>query len=420
MSKQNSSKVNKSDKIRKDVVAIVLVLLLIGAYVFYECYTATHVEVETITAVNSTVYDAIEAKALVVRDEHIIKTNANGVTVACVDDGEKVKLGGNVAMTFNNEDNAKSYSSLTNLHKELDYYIELESKSAGMATDVATIDKDILSDVNDYIRIINSNSYVPASACANELNDKLARRQMIIGQTIDFSGVKADLEKQINNINVSACQPTGYITSDVSGVFSSYTDGFEDTFNYNKVSELDVSTVKAYMEKASQPAEPAKAFGKLLTSYRWYFCCVLSADDVKGIANGEKLNVSIKDSDKVIECRVESGADLDLGVKETVLVLSCSQVDSQIISMRYEDIEIRFNEYTGFKVPASAIHIDENGNKCVYALVANQVAKRQGKIIYSTKDYVIFESGSNEKNSIRFYDQIITKGKELHDGKVYS
>jgi len=421
MSNSKEEKVNNNpDRIRKDIVLIIVMFALIGAYIFYECYTATHVEVETITAVTSTVYDSVEAKALVVRDEHLVNGNGGAVTVPCVSDGEKVKLGGNIAMVFSSEDNAKNYSDLTELHNQLDYYNELESKAAGTATDVASIDKDILSDVNDYIRVINSNSYSSLSSCTDDLNDKLARRQMIIGQDIDFSAVKENLQSQINGINVDSCKPTGYITTDESGIFSSYTDGFESTFDYKKITSVDVDTLRSYLESAGTVQPQADCIGKLIMDYNWYFCCVLSAEDVKEISDGDFLNVSLKDSDKVLNCEVVSGADVPLGQAETVLILKCSEIDGEITSMRVENIEIRFNEYSGFKVPASAVHIDEDGNKCVYALIANQVAKRQSEIIYSTKDYVVFDRDSENSDSIRFYDQIITKGKDLHDGKIYS
>lgn len=421
MSNSKTEKVNKNpDKIRKDVVAIILIFALIGAYIFYECYSATHVDVETISAVTSTVYESVETKALVVRDEHLVKDSGGAVTVPCVSDGEKVKLGGNIAMIFSSEENAKNYSNSIDLQEQLEYYNELESKAAGIATDVASIDKDILSDINDYVRLVNTASFSSLSSCCNDLNDKLTRRQMIIGQDIDFSSVKENLQSQIDAINIDSCKPTGYVTTDESGIFSSYTDGYEDAFDYDKITSIDIDTLKSYIEntQSSQPQE--NCIGKLIISYDWYFCCVLSADDVKGIDNGDDLNIALKDSDKVINCEVVSGADIPLGQSETVLILKCSQIDAEITSMRIEDIEIRFNEYSGFKVPSSAVHVDEDGNKCVYALVANQVAKRQGKIIYSTKDYVVFERDTQNSDSIRFYDRIITKGKDLHDGKVYS
>ncbi len=421
MKNSDKGKVNKgSGRIRGDIIAVVFVLLIIAGYIFYECYSVTHVDVETITAVTSTVYETIEAKALVVRDEHIVKSSAGGVTVADVESGEKVKLGGNVAMVFSSEDNAKTYLNSRDLHSQLDYYIELENKAAALSADVASIDKDILNDANEYVRIINSGSYGKLSDCADDLNDKFARRQIIIGESVDFSQIKSDLQAQINNINIDSCKPTGYVKADESGIFSSYTDGCESMFDYKKIKDIDPQMLKDYMDKAKNTQPEKDCFGKLITSYEWYFCCVVPARSVKGLKNGDLLNVALKSSDDVIECQIVSGADSDLGAEETVLVLRSSHMNSQIASMRLEDIEIRYSEYTGFKVPSSAIHVDEKGNKCVYALISNQVAKREGEIIYTTKDYVVFKNDSENSNTIRFYDQIITKGTDLYDGKVYS
>ena len=152
MANSKKEKVNNPNVISKDAFAIFFIILAIGVYVFIECYSAIHVDVETVTAVTSTVYESIDAKALVIRDEHIVN-DSGGVTVACAQDGEKVKLKGNIAKTFSSEESAKNYSLLQDLHSELEYYVDLESKSNGLSTDIKTIDRDILSDVNDYIRV---------------------------------------------------------------------------------------------------------------------------------------------------------------------------------------------------------------------------------------------------------------------------
>ena len=420
MAEEKAKKVNNASKyISKDVIVIAVVLIAIAAYIIAECYSATHVDIQTVTAVKSTVYQTLDKKALVIRDEHTVEENSSGVTVACVDDGEKVKVGGNIAMVFSNSDNAKSYSSALDLQSRLDYYINLESKSAGTATDVEQIDSDVINDVNDYIRSSSSNDFSAVQSAALDLNDKLTRRQMIIGEDIDFSTVKQGLEQKLNAINLESCKPTGYVSTKESGIFSSYSDGCETAFDYKNIDKLDVNTLDKYIAQAKK-AKKTDSLGKLITDYEWYFACKVSADEVKGIENGDILNVALKDSDKVIECEVVNGATLDLGVKEAVLILRSSEMDSELASMRLENIEIRFNEYTGFKVPSSAIHINDKGEKTVYALVANQVESRTGKVIYSTKDYVVFEYTPEDENSIRLYDQIITQGKDLHDGKVYT
>ena len=364
-------------------------------------------------------YETVDATAYVVRDEHIIDSDKSGVTVACVNDGEKVKKGGNIAMVFGSEQQAQSYTSVLDIQSSLDYYIDLESRSAGIATDVASIDKDILSDVNDYIRQASDYSAGGLDSSSKSLNDKLTRRQIIIGESIDFSDVKSRLEKEINSIDMNSCKPTDYVSTDESGIFSSYTDGCEGLVDYNKVTELTAEELDKAIEQGYK-TEKQNHLGKMITTYEWYFCCKVDADKIKGIKNGDKLSVALKDSDDVIDCTVVSGADVDLGVKETVLVLRNSAMDSSISAMRVENIEIRLKEYTGFKVPSSAIHVDEDGKKMVYALAANQVNARYGNIIYSTKDYVIFEYEPENSDGIRLYDQIITQGKDLYDGKIYT
>lgn len=420
MAQTQSKKVNKRyKKTFKDVAPIAVVLIIIAVYIFIEGYSATHVELETVTAVTSTVYETIDATALVVRDEHTLENAQSGVTVACAKDGEKVKQNGNVAMIFTSSANAKNYSSALEIQEKLDYYTDLESRSAGMATDVESIDKDILNDVNDYIRGASSYKSGVLEESSLSLNDKLTRRQIIIGEDIDFTAVKAKLQKQIDSLNTDASSPADYLTTDKSGIFSSYTDGCEGLVDYDKVTELTTSELDGLIKKASDTKKTAH-LGKLITTYEWYFCCKVNTSEIKGIKNGDKLTVALKDSDDVIDCTVISGADVDLGEKETVLVLRNSTMNSQIASMRVEEIEIRHNEYTGFKVPSDAVHIDKDGKKTVYALVANQVSARYGEIIYSTKDYAVFAYEPESSKGIRLYDQVITQGKDLYDGKIYT
>lgn len=421
MGKTKENKVNKtSKKIPGDIVAIILVLALIGGYIFYGCYSALNVDVETITAVKSTVYEAIDAQALVIRDEHTVSGSSGGVTVASVNNGEKVKAGGNIAMVFSSEEDATKYSSAQELQNQLSYYEELETQASGTVTDVEQIDSDILSDVNSYIRAVGNGRYDSLLEYSDDLNERFIRRQLTIGEKIDFSHVKSDIKNQLDEINVSTCSPVDYLTTEESGIFSSYTDGFESIVDYSKATEIDAATLKSCIEKASESENDSSSFGKLITSYEWYFCCVVPSEDTAKISDGDTLNVTLKSSDDILKCQVITGADPDLNTEETVLVLRCSDMNSRIASMRLEDIEIRYSEYEGFKIPASAVHVDDNGEKFVYALISNTVEKRSGEIIYSTKDYVVFGYDAQNSDSIRYYDQIITKGTDLHDGKVYS
>ena len=72
-------------KLRKDNVAIIIALVLVLIYVSYEVYSVTHIDLVTQTAVTSTVYEKIDADALVVRQEQVVTNASDGVTVASYD-----------------------------------------------------------------------------------------------------------------------------------------------------------------------------------------------------------------------------------------------------------------------------------------------------------------------------------------------
>ena len=67
-------------KLKKDNIAIIIAVLLIAAYIIFQFYTVSHIEIETQIATLSTVYEKIDATALVLRDEHAVESTGGGVT----------------------------------------------------------------------------------------------------------------------------------------------------------------------------------------------------------------------------------------------------------------------------------------------------------------------------------------------------
>ena len=172
------------------------------------------------------------------------------------------------------------------------------------------------------------------------------------------------------------------------------------------------------MEQAKNAA-PGENAGKLITDFEWYFCAVLDSQSVSGLANGDSIDVAVSGTDSVYSCKIVAGAEPELGQEQTALVLSCDEINSDTASMRLVDIEIRVNEYTGIRLPSSAVHVN-NGERGVYALVASVVEWRSAEVLYTDGDYAVLSYDPDAENGIKLYDQIIIQGKELHDGEVYN
>ena len=407
-------------KMKKDSLAIIIAVVLVFAYIFYECYSVVHIDFKTETAVLSTVYEKIDATALIVRDEHTISAATNAVTVPCLSDGDKINVGGNVAMNFSSNEAAENYSKYASIEESLKYYENLEAQTVGQAANVESINSEIEDNIDSFVRSAAKENIESVNEAGSRVNDSIIRRKMIIGENVDFVSIIQDLRKQADSLS-SSSKPESYIKTDESGVFSSYSDGFEKLVDYDKAEELSVDEIKSALDKVNEAKEEkGNNIGKLITSYAWYFECVVDSSDVIGLENGQKVEVALKDNDStVLTLQIVSGAEPEAGQKETALIMKSSYMASKLASIRKEDIEIRTGSFEGIKVPSEALHISKK-KKGVYALISSQVKFREAEVIYSEGDWVLLSYDPDSSNGIRLYDQIIIQGKELEDGKVYT
>lgn len=408
--KKQSYNVNKSN------VLIISVIVLIVLFVVIQFYKVTHIELKTQTATISTVYDNVSSEALFIRDESVVEKSPSGVTVACFQDGDKINVKGNVAMQFSSSKAAANYSKYAELTKQIKYYQTLEAQTVGQSADLETINEDIEQKVINYADGLAKNRI---GDTAEDLDSVLVRRQLIIGEDVNLLSIIENLRDQRNNYQ-SYSKPDRYIKTDKSGVFSSYTDGYENLIDYSKAEETTIDGFKSALKAVDKTQNVSNNIGKLVTSYTWYVQTLVSADTVKNLENGDYVNIVLKDdTSKSFKAEIVNGAEIALGQKETLLVLKLNEMDADIAKLRKAEIEIRRNTYEGIKVPSEALHVLD-GKKGVYVLIASQVKFREVNVIYSDDDYVLAEYDESNEKSIHLYDKIITQGKDLKDGKVYT
>lgn len=402
--------------VNKSNVLIISVIVLIVLFVVIQFYKVTHIELKTQTATISTVYDKVSSEALFIRDESVVEKSPSGVTVACFQDGDKINVNGNVAMQFSSSKAAANYSKYAELTKQIKYYQTLEAQTVGQSADLETINEDIEQKVINYADGLAKNQI---GDTAEDLDSVLVRRQLIIGEDVNLLSIIENLRDQRNNYQ-SYSKPDRYIKTDKSGVFSSYTDGYENLIDYSKVEETTIDGFKSALKAVDKAQNVSNNIGKLVTSYTWYVQTLVSADTVKNLENGDYVNIVLKDdTSKSFKAEIVNGAEIALGQKETLLVLKLNEMDADIAKLRKAEIEIRRNTYEGIKVPSEALHVLD-GKKGVYVLIASQVKFREVNVIYSDDDYVLAEYDESNEKSIHLYDKIITQGKDLKDGKVYT
>lgn len=398
----------KQKEFLKKAAVIVLSLFFIF-YVSYQVYLTSFEKVETETALEKTVNNSLFTTGFFVREEEYIVNSASGTVIPVAQDGKKVSSGDTVAVAFGSDSSVESYMRTELLKAELERYTKLNSITPSSGIDADALDSSIGSAISDLVDKIDANDIGNLSSNYAALRDSVTKKQLILGADINFQdiidGINSELEmlegRKLDHETINA---TG------SGYYIANVDGYENAFDYKNVKSILPEQVDALL-KGEKEEVADDVMGKLVTGFNWYIVCKLEIEDIAELEVNSFVTVDFPySSTEALKAQVVavnvSGADT------AAVVLRCNVMDEELANMRIEDIEIIFNSVTGFRVPANAVR-EVDGVKGVYILRSNSVTFREINIVWTSDEYVICKD-----DEIKLYDKIITKGKDLYDGKA--
>lgn len=367
----------------------------------------------TETAIPYSELDSIDTKAVIVRDESYITNTASGTVVPIADDGKRVARGDNVALVFADEASAKNHMQIERLEKEIEYYKLLKNKSEVGVADAKLLYSEIEKSVEKCILIAQSGEYEELSDAGAGVAEGITARQIALGTKLNFDEKINQLSSELAALKASP-GGTSVISAPVSGYYISESDGYETLIDYNKINALTPAEVeKALAAEASQL--PAGVMGKIVGRFAWYMVCTVPAAETAELQRDMAVKVRIPDS-PVGEVKAEVYKLIEGEDGKNVVIIRAADMSEEIAHLRFENIQIVRNEYDGFRIPNDAIRA-EDGEKGVYVLAGNKIRFRKINIIYSAEDYCIAEN-KGEPGYLKLYDEIITEGKDLYDGKV--
>ena len=85
--------------------------------------------------------------------------------------------------------------------------------------------------------------------------------------------------------------------------------------------------------------------------------------------------------------------------------------------MRRGPVTVVNKVYSGLKLSKKDLRVVD-GVTGVYTVSGMRLKFVPVNVLYSTEDFIICEQQVSEKTVLRLYDEVVTKGKGLYDGKV--
>lgn len=396
------------------ITSVVLSIIVIS-YIVYNAFAYSYSPIDTQRLTEETTREeTIDFKGFALRDEKIIDTSASGTVIPLAHDGKRVASGDDIAVVCQNDDQAAAYTKLAALKEELKRYKNINDPDGTQELSADKLNSKISDAYDDIMNAVATGKYDELPDALTAYADKCATKQILTEGSIDLSAKLTSLESEIaaltaQNINYSS------VKAPKSGYYINTIDGYESALSYKDALSLTSQQIESALN-AEPAAVSGNSLGKIVESYKWYIVGETESQNSSYFKNGAKITVNFpKEGVNHVTMLVEK-ADTQ-GDKMTV-VLSCSLMDETFANMRTEDMQIVTKSHTGYRVPSNVIRFDEDNNTGIYVLRGKIITFIPVEIIYTEDDFAIISSSSSNGKSVRLYDEVIIKGKDLEDGKV--
>jgi multidrug efflux pump subunit AcrA (membrane-fusion protein) len=392
----------KTNAVTKIVGFLFFIALL--AYLGVYIIQALEKPFSTALAVSYTDRNSSDITGIVVRDEEVISSVSNTVYITA-QEGKRVSKNGELAQAFDSNEDLHRAVRINELEEEISQLQALRINEKD-ATDLLSHDASI------YKNILELKSDLVAGSFSNIEAKTIQLRTLIMTGAKSAADIKAqldELEAQLKSLQNSATGRSVSIYAPVSGLFSTAVDGWED-LNTDNMMSITASELAGLLNE--DRAQPDNVIGKLAYGTKWQFAALVDKDVCVSLEVGGSANLLFgKYYNEKRKMKIESISHIENGM--CAVVFSCETAIKDVLNIRKQEAELVFSELTGLRVPKKSIHIDEDGNTCVYVQTALQAERKPVKIVKEYKDFYLVSS-----SELHAGDQIIVSGKNLYNGKV--
>ncbi len=408
----------------KHIVRAILGLMLaaIVAYFGVYAYRVFWDSYETVTIYSYTAQSTIDAEGYIFRDETVLDAGGSLEEIV-VAEGEKVAAGDTVARIYSSESALAQHRQLEQLLTELERLEYIRDHSAEQS-DAMRLNEQIIDAITALHTAVNRGNFTELEEQIGDLEDLIFRRDYTYSSSSALSEEITALEDEIASLQSEVEGAVDTVSAPVAGTFSAAVDGYETVLTLEALADLTPAGLRTLAD--SQTAVSG-ALGKVITSTKWYYAAIVPEDVSEYISSGDTVTVNFDGSAGAQEMQVQSISAPDEN-GEVLAVFSSDRALAETTLLREQNVEVAYATHEGLRIPAHALRADqETGALGVYRLSGAQAEWVEVELLYSGRDYYLVRSVQREDASqleqaqvLREGDEIIVRGKGLHDGKVIS
>lgn len=383
-------------------IAVVLFITVWGIHYVASPLNTVEVNRETVE------YFVNDKQAIIIREERVYTSETDGTLYHHTTEGSRVAKNSLISTVFGGEISRDNLNELRTIDKKIAHRrerlrestiyradgIDTESKIAGIIRDITPeTGADDVTKIADYKEDINNLRE------GVEITDEDILQSLI-------------LEKEAVENRISTSKKD--IVSDMSGIFTTYTDGLEEALSPSGIDNYTVEYMRELAgTEASKLSEKSVDAGnpvcKVVNNHIWYAALAVPTDEAKKHKTGEEVSLRFNS----IAGQTVAGTIYRISETDengfTLVTVRCPVYFEGAFSYRCADIDMVFESYTGCKLPVYAIRSDENGQYVIGRTGTNEY-KCYCEILYTDteQEFIIVVPTETAEHKLDKMERIIT------------
>lgn len=389
-------------------IGVALVAVLLVAYISVQAVNAL-TAYKTEMAVMHSAYDSIECNGFIIRDESVLSGSGSGILRYVLKDGERVSKNGVVAEAYSTEEAVYAKEEYDELTERINRMDESERQAKGGSVNLETINTQARSNLLDMLSAFDDGDMDSVYDISEEYLDLINRRQILTGDLDGYGTLISELKSQRDAAAAKMQTSSSSIRSANSGYFIKSVDGYE-----NSISVDELANITPDMLNSVTATDMGDAIGKVVGDYDWYIATEIDNTTAMSLAVGQTYSIDFNiDSAEKVPATVKYMNRFD---NTTVVVFSCSYMNSTLAHLRSCQIEVILKEYSGLVVNTEAVRIVDDV-KGVYVDNGYMIKFKPIEVIYTGDGYMLCKV-SEDKSGLVLYDEVVIGGRNLYDGKI--
>ncbi len=395
----------------------IFVLVLAGIFILNQVISSLYMPIKTENAVFYTVNDGFKITGHIIRGETLVTSDNSGVLHFVTADGSRVAKGGAIANIYSNESASITVSKMDVLRSQIADIEDILSYNDIEAANLQLINSRIAESLGNLIYSSAGGNYDQTDNLTETLLSATNRKQVALGVTTGLAERLTALKNELASLSATLPNSVGSIIAKESGYFVSKTDGYE---NVLKTSDLDKITPE-YLLQVKPQEIGSNVIGKIVSDYEWYVAAQVPLNDSLKYKEGQELKLltTVKSSPTLLVTLKQ--INISKTEETAVMIFACSDMNSELATVRTGNMTVVNKEYSGLRVPKRAYRVvktEEGNQKGVYVQNGMQINFVPVEVIYRDDNYIICEKQNENGNILKLYDRVVVKGKNLYDGKI--